>query len=248
VSLRPISEPAAPATLAALVGDRVRPVTLAGVKTLPVAASLRPLFPEGGLRRGSTVSVGQGAASGGTSLALSVLQGASSSGSWCAAVGFPELGLVAAAQLGLGLDRLALIPNPGGQWPVVVAALLDGVDVVLFRLPGRIREVDARRLAARARERGSVIVALGEGWPGADLRLAVTSSAWRGHEHSGGYLRERQVEIVATGRRAAAGERRVTVALDPQGRLAAATVHKDPEMQTVEGGRLTRLPHAAGLR
>ncbi|MDP8986796.1 MAG: hypothetical protein M3N11_00370, partial [Actinomycetota bacterium] len=52
------------------VGERARPVALAGEQVLPVLDPLRPLLPEGGLRRGTTVTVD--GASGATSLALAL--------------------------------------------------------------------------------------------------------------------------------------------------------------------------------
>ena len=44
---------------------------------------------------------------------LAVAMAASQTGSWCAAVGLPALGLVMAAGLGVCLERLALVPDPG---------------------------------------------------------------------------------------------------------------------------------------
>src|SRR4051795_3391289 len=107
---------------------RTRPVALAEEERLPVLGPLAGLFPGGGLRRGTTVSVGGG--SGSTSLAMALLAGPSQAGSWAAVVGCPDLGLVAAAELGVDLERLALVPRAGSQWPTVVSALLDAVDVV----------------------------------------------------------------------------------------------------------------------
>src|SRR5215216_1639920 len=150
--------------------------TLADERLLPVVPALRPLLPGRGLRRGSTVAVGRSAA-----LALALVAGASAAGSWVAAVGLPDLGVVAAAETGVVLERLALVPAPGARaWPTVVAALLDAVDVVLVRSPPGLPSAQARRLIARARERGAILVPLGP-WPEpADLRLAVTASTWHG--------------------------------------------------------------------
>ena len=121
---------------------------LAQERTLAVLPCLAGLFPEGGLRRGSTVVVGPGPVPGATSLALSLLAGPSAGGCWCAVVGAPELGLVAAAQLGTELERLALVPSPGPHWPVVTAALLEGFDVVLLRPPAGTSSSEARKLEA----------------------------------------------------------------------------------------------------
>jgi hypothetical protein len=207
------------------LGDRDRPVSLAREQRLAVLAPLAGLFPDGGLRRGSTVVINPGGRVGGgaTSLAFALMVAASQAGSWCAAVGLSELGPVAAAGLGVCLERLALVPDPGDQWPVVTAALLDAVDLVLVRPPWRSRLTDTRRLAARARERGAVLLPFSGSWPdGADLRLAVAASAWQGLGEGHGHLQARAMEVTASGRGAAARERRVRMWLPgPDGRLAA---------------------------
>src|SRR5580704_16318819 len=124
------------------LADRTRPVSMAHDQVVTVLPPLAGLFPDGGLRRGSTVLLHPGPSA--TSLALALLATASQAGSWCAAVGFPQLGPVAAAGLGVRLEQLALVPAPGDQWPVVTAALLDAVDLVLIRPPWPARPADAR--------------------------------------------------------------------------------------------------------
>ncbi len=185
--------------------DRARPVILAGERLLPVLPALAGLLPEGGLRRGATVAVG--GTGGATSLALALAAGASAAGSWVAAIGLPSLGLLAAAELGIVLDRLALVAGPGaGSWATVVAAVVDAVDVVLVRPAHRVGATDARRLVARARERGVALVRVGgPEWPEApDVRLTVRAVTWHGLGEGHGHLRARRVEVVAEGRRAAA--------------------------------------------
>ena len=206
------------------VAERARPVTLAGERTLPVLPALAGLLPEAGLRRGSTVAVdGVGA----TTLALALGAAASAAGSWTAVVGLPSIGLAAAAELGVVLERLVVVDPPPEQWAVVVAALLDAVDVVhASRPPGRVSLGDARRLVARARERGAVLVggsgALGP--VGADVRLRLGPAEWRGPAAGGaGRLTSRVVEVVAGGRGAAARERRVVLELPgPDGAVRVA--------------------------
>jgi hypothetical protein len=194
---------------------RTQPLVLARDEQLPVLEPLRDLFPGGALRRGSTVVVNS------PSLVLALLSGPSQAGSWTAVVGQPDLGLAAAAELGVALDRLALVPWPGAQWATVVSALLDGVDVVVARPPARVRPGDQRRLMAKARERGAVLVPLG-GWvEGADVRLAVTASAWEGLGDGHGHLRARRVEVTVSGRGAAARHRQVSLWLpDPEGEVS----------------------------
>ena len=217
------------------VATLVAPVALAGERLLPVLPALEPLLPAAGLRRGSVVAV-----AGSASLALAMVAAATAEGSWGAAVGMPTLGPVAAAELGIVLDRFPLVPRteaggPGG-WPAVVAALLDALDVVVARPDRSVRPDDARRLAARARERGSVLVVVGgatEGaagraaggaaWPAADVRLTVARAEWVGLGGGWGRLRGRRLEVVAGGRGSAARERRVALWLHhPDGVVAPA--------------------------
>jgi hypothetical protein len=203
----------------ARLGDlarRIRPVTLAGEQLLPVPRALEPLLPDRGLRRGGTVAV-----HGSLALALALVAGASATGSWVVAVGLPDLGVVAAAEAGIVLERLALVPGAGvatAAWATVVAALLDAIDVVLVRPPVRLPAAAARRLAARARERRSVLLPVGDAWPIApDLRLAVTASQWEGLGWGHGRLEARKVEVTAAGRGAAMLERRATLWLPGPG-------------------------------
>lgn len=219
---------AAPAAGLREVAARARPVALAGQQVLPVGAPLTPLLPAGGLRRGTVVTVAGGP--GATSLALALAAGPSGAGSWVAVLGGHDLGLVAAAEMGVALDRLALVPSvPPDQWAVVAAALLDAIDVVLVRPPARVRPVEARRLAARARERGSVLVPVCAAWPeAADVRLAVVAGSWEGLGQGFGHLRRREVTVAAGGRGAAARERRARLWLpDANGAVAAAGVADD---------------------
>ena len=191
-------------------------------RLLPVLPELRGLLPAGGLRRGSTVAVtlrGPGPF-GATSVLLALLAAASAAGSWCAVVGMPTLGLVAAAEFGIALDRLALVPDPGPEWPAVVAALLDGVDVVVAAPPGPVAAPLAGRLAARARQRGSVLVPYGS-WSGADVVLETAGGGWQGLGRGRGRLSRRELVVSRHGRGAAALPRQATVwipcpALEPE--------------------------------
>ena len=146
---------------------------------LPVAEPLARLLPAGGLRRGSTVALPPAPAA--TSLLLALLAEASAGGAWAAVVGRPGLGLVAAAEAGVRLERLALVPEPGPDLMAVTVALLDGMDVVAVAGAERagVRAAERQRLAARARQRGAVLVALGP-WPGADLELSCADARWQG--------------------------------------------------------------------
>jgi hypothetical protein len=184
---------------------------------VPVSAALEPVLGSG-LRRGSVVSV-TGLAAG--SLGLALLAGASLGGAWCAAVGMPELGVVAAAGMGVDPARLVLVDEPGRRWPEVVAALLEAVEVALIRPDGRPNPTVIRRLTALARRHGSVLVATGA-WEGAQVRLRVDQASWVGVGDGHGHLRGRRAQVHAEGRGAAGPGRGVWVWLpDPHGGIAA---------------------------
>src|SRR2546423_13435273 len=76
-----------------------------GEDVVPVVPPLAGLFPDGGLRRGSVVSVPEAG-----SLPLALAAGASAAGGWGAAGGVAEGGGPAAAGMGGGLGP----PVPGG--------------------------------------------------------------------------------------------------------------------------------------
>jgi hypothetical protein len=193
------------------LADRVRPPTPVAGRTLPVPPALAPLFPAGVLRRGTTTTVSGRPGHGATTLALALLAAASQSGSWCAAVGLPDPGVVAVAGLGLDLRRVVFVPHPGNGWAEAAGDLLAGVDAVLVRPPGRARLTAARHLTARARERQAALVVLLEGadagaraWPvGGELALSVGAVAWEGVGRGHGHLQGRRAEVRVSGRRAA---------------------------------------------
>lgn len=178
-------------------------------QVLPVHAGLAHLLPHRGLRRGSTVAV-----RGSTTVLLALLAEATAAGSWAAVVGMPDLGLLAAAELGVAVSRLALVPRPGAEFPAVVAALLDGLDLVAVAATSTLTTKDktttrnrslttvARRLSARARHRESVLVSFGS-WPGADLELDCTGSRWSGLGRGHGHLVDRELTVTVRGRGAA---------------------------------------------
>lgn len=197
---------------------------------LPTAPALRPLLPDGSLRRGSTVNV---AGVGATSLAFALLAESNAAGAWCAAVGFDSLGLLAADQAGLELSRLVLVPEPGQDWPTIVAALLDAFEIVLLRPPTRTSTRLQQRLAARVRERDRVLLSLGtDKLPGLapDVRIRGVTSVWDGLGWGHGHLRSRQLQVRAEGRRLAGRARHATVWLpDPDGHVTSTVSHlRDP--------------------
>ena len=201
----------------ALLAERTRPVTSSQTRLLPVLPPLVGLFPDGSLRRGSTIVVSGLAlpgspdgSGGGISVALALLAAASGAGSWCALVGLPGLGAVAAHDIGVDLARLAVVPRPGAAWAEVAATLIDGVDLVVLCPPFAPRPAMARRLVARTRERRAILVVVPgrSGWPEhPDTHLSVSDMHWDGVGTGDGYLHSRRMTVTATGRRSAARPR-----------------------------------------
>ncbi len=186
-----------------LLASLTRPLGTLDDRALPVPDELAGILPPGGIRRGSTVGVGP--MSGGCSVSLAMAAAVTRQGGWVAAVGLAGLGMVAAAEIGVDLGRMALVPEPGDGWATVVAALLDGFDMLMLRPPGRVRSVEARRLVARARERGSVLLLLDASrWPeSADVEISVARSRWEGLGEGHGCLTGRRLELRSSGRRMA---------------------------------------------
>jgi hypothetical protein len=206
---------------------RHRDDVLAGESLLPVLPALRGLLPGGGLQRGSVVTSGDWGL-----LALALTAGAVADGAWCAIVGVPALGVRAATEAGLDLDRVLLVSEPGPSWLQAVASLLDGFDIVLLRPPDQPSAQLRRKLEAVARRHGSVLVVAGE-WPGAQARLLVADAQWVGIGDGHGRLQARRAQVIASGR--GAGERLRSAWLwlpGPDGAIAAAGL-ADASLDTV---------------
>lgn len=142
-----------------------------------------------------------------TSLAFLLMAGPSRDGAWCAIVGSDRVGLEAAAEVGVDLDRTVWVPDAGADPASVLGALVDAVGVVMVdRLTLPEREVV--RLRARLHRRQAVLVAVGD-WPRVDARLRLRDAVWGGAQSGHGHLMSRQatVEVERGGR--VAGSRRL---------------------------------------
>jgi hypothetical protein len=235
-------DPAATLTRLRTLVERTRPVSTADQRVLPVLPAIEELLPARGLRRGSLVLV-DGVA-GATSMAFAVAAGPTRGGSWAACVGLGELGWAAAAEAGVEMERLVVVRSTPQSWAAVTAALVDAFDVVLCGLDHTPSAAQARRLQARARERGAVLVVVGgrrggiggsqRSWPGGvDLAITVSDPRWQGLGQGWGHLRSRVVTVEVTGRREPGGVRRVDLLLPgPTGAPAPA-----PAPATAPAGR-----------
>jgi hypothetical protein len=200
----------------ATLTDRVAPLVLARERTVPVGEEFVGLFGERGLVRGRTLAC-QGPAA--TSTALALVAPAIAAGAWMAVIDLPTIGLDAASELGVPLERIVAVTTGGAgedsvrRWPDVVAAAADGFDVLLVRVPAGLSASAVRKLAVRLRQRDVITVVLGD--PDAmacDGVLHTDAQEWSGLGDGHGHLRQRRVVVEASGRRLP-GRRRCQLAI-----------------------------------
>lgn len=189
-------------------------------RALPVPPALSGLLPGGGLLPGSVYSVSPGL------LLLALLAEPSREGSWCGVIGLPELGIEAADQAGLNLDRVALVPRPGERWFAITAALAEVLPVVAVRPGSRVREADAGRLAARLRSSGTALLVAGA-WPRVEATLSMSAPHWSGVGAGHGYLSSRDVLVTVTSKRSPAPRQARVTLPDASGGLSAAPTPSD---------------------
>ncbi|MBJ7337315.1 hypothetical protein [Mycolicibacterium sp.] len=133
---------------------------------LPVPESLADLLPDA-LPRGAVAVL-----SGARSLPLRLIAAVTAAGGHAAIVGQPDVGLLAAVEMGADLSRLAVIPDAGADPVEVAAVLMDGLDLVVLGLGGRaVAPSRARAVTARARQKGCTLLVVNGDWHGASARL-----------------------------------------------------------------------------
>ncbi|WP_167105674.1 hypothetical protein [Mycobacterium sp. DL592] len=160
------------------VAERADEVLPTSECLLPIPESLAALLP-GGLPRGAVAVV-----SGARSLPVSMAASVTAGGGHVAVVGVPDFGLLAAAEMGADLSRIAVIPDPGTDPVEVAAVLMDGMDLVVLGLAGRtVTATRARAVVARARQKGCTLVVVRGEWHGASIRL---DARVRGYEMTAG--------------------------------------------------------------
>ncbi|NBY58393.1 MAG: hypothetical protein EBQ57_08935, partial [Actinobacteria bacterium] len=174
---------------------------------LPVVAPLAPLFGEGGLVRGRTVACTGDAA---LSTALALSAAATRAGSWLAVVGVPNLGVAAAIEAGVAVERIVLAqpPRASREWVATVAALVEGFEVLIVAPPASLSASDARRLQTRVMARQAVLIVVvmptstGETSVfTSDIDVHADTVAWSGIERGAAHITQRTVQVRVNGRR-----------------------------------------------
>lgn len=183
--------------------------------------SLVELLPS--LQRGSTVACGGRAA---VSLALALAAAPSGEGAWVGVAGVPELGVCAAADIGVALERLVMVtgdPACPQRWVDVLAAMIDGFDVIVIgHGVGRLNAGAVRRLQARAHSRGVVMLTIGVPAFGADLQLTADDGQWVGLGDGFGVASGRRVVVELGGRRMPRPKRAMMLLPDANGEVTPA--------------------------
>ena len=184
-------------------------------RTFAVPPALSSLLPGGGLERGHVYAC-RGDAS--WSLLCALIADASRRGSWVALVDVASLGLMCASDAGVAIERLVRVDvEDDAAWPRVLGACVEGIDVVVVH-GARCTVRDARRIEARMKAHGGVLVVLGD--PGAfevHVTLSSRTVQWDFTTHAA----RRTVEVSATGRRLHA-VRRVEMTFPDEARVDAA--------------------------
>lgn len=168
---------------------------------MPTHPAFAGLLPGGGLRPGSAYALAPS-----TALLLALMARPSQDGAWCAAIGMPELGAEAAERYGLDLDRLVFVPEPGPRWLAITATIAEVMPVVAVRPPARVTDGEVSRLAARLRDRGTVLLVQGA-WPQAEAAIDVADPRWEGLGAGHGYLAGRELTVSVTSRRSPSARR-----------------------------------------
>jgi hypothetical protein len=195
------------------VARAARPFVLARDRSVALGGTLAELVPDGAVVRGSVLRVAGAPGAGSTTVAFELAAAFTALGEWAAAVDLDgTLGPLAAREAGVALERFAVVRRvPPARWATVVAALLEGVSLVVAEVPRGVGVGDARRLVARARERESVLVVAetqGTVWPaGVAFGVHAAGSVWDGLGRDAGFLTGRRLLVRVEGRGAAARPR-----------------------------------------
>jgi hypothetical protein len=101
------------------------------------------------------------------------------------------------------LARLAIVERVGTEPATVVGALVDGFDIVVLAGNLRFEPRVCAQIAAKARQRGCVLVPYGIPWHGVEVTLKITSGQWTGVGEGVG----RPMYVTSSGRGAAVQQR-----------------------------------------
>ena len=184
----------------------LRPAAAVERHTLPLDEALTSVIGAG-MARGRTIACSGDAA---LALALRVVGRATQEGAWLAVVGIDDLGLAAAAEQGVALQRTVLVAPPRAtrEWAATLATAIDGFALLMTHVPHGVTVGEARKVVARVQARQGVMVLVDPARQPAvasafqpDITLHTTTLEWFGIGAGVGHVQGRDVRIDVGGRR-----------------------------------------------
>jgi hypothetical protein len=157
---------------------------------------------------------------------------ATRAGSWLAVVGVPNLGISAAVEAGVAVERLVLAhpPHTSREWITTVAALVEGFEVIIAAPPPSLGAHDARRLQTRVAARQAVLITVDRATLSTtndarvfvpDVDVHAETIEWSGIERGGSHITRRSVRLRVDGRRHPASRECIVTLPCPTSRLVS---------------------------
>lgn len=190
--------------------SKIAPLVFAKDLVLPVPDVFQQVLPGSGLQRGWTTRIEGFAA--GRAFAWALLSEVTRTGGWIAALDVAGIGLLAASEVGLSIERVLVVTSSDSDgWTEAMSALIGSVDVIVFGTPQhRVTPSMHRRLSSRCRERGTVLMELGtrsnsrqsrDSSVQADVTFGVSPVEWKGIGEGHGRVEARTLRVTTSGRR-----------------------------------------------
>lgn len=140
-------------------------------------------------------------------LAARLVAAATRAGEWVALVDLADVGLLAAREQGVALERVVVVrpPDEASRWAAVATAL-DGFPIVVCPPPTRDLRAPSR-LSARVHAHGGVLVYVDlhgtktSFTPSPDMVVHSRTLDWLGIEAGAGHVSGRRVTVEVSGRR-----------------------------------------------
>lgn len=158
---------------------------------IPVHPALTHALPHG-LARGAITTT-----HGSTYIALTLIAHHTQNNGWAAIVGAPNINYTTLQDLGAKLNHIITIPHPGDKTPEVIAALIEGTDLILLGPRITLTASEQRTLTARNRERGTHIITQTP-WKGARTHLTAQQGPWQGTRQGLGRLTATNYTLTTT--------------------------------------------------
>ena len=165
---------------------------------VPVPPWMGAFLQEDGLRRGSVTQVSNCPAA-----LVHMLAAVTAQGGCAAVVDHPNLAVAAVAAAGGDIDRLVLVPDATPHTAAVLATLVEGMDMVLYRPQlgqAQITPTFARPVDARLKKSECAFVTCGGQWPTARVHIDMHVSGIIGLGQGSGRVRSIELEGRAWGK------------------------------------------------